>query len=166
MTNDASPESKISFSEEQDPVVTTISKKPVAPQVVDEAAALAATGEHRLEGIRQLIMRGMRLASFELSCAARLRSLTVSLHQDVGTYSSRCGHEGSSMTTSSGLLQMRRLYILFPPVGEPVLKRSAALTSPSISILGNLREDTCSIHQWTVTVPRRYRDVLTMPQPL
>ncbi|CAM9992325.1 unnamed protein product [Ectocarpus fasciculatus] len=77
MTHGASLESKISFLEEQDPVVTTISKKPVAPQVVDEAAALAATGEHRLEGIRQLIMRGMRLASFELSCAARLRSLTV-----------------------------------------------------------------------------------------
>ncbi|CAN0525088.1 unnamed protein product, partial [Ectocarpus sp. 8 AP-2014] len=38
---------------------------------------LAATGEHRLEGIRQLIMRGMRLTSFEPSCVARLRSLTV-----------------------------------------------------------------------------------------
>lgn len=46
--------------------------------MIDEAAALAATGENRLEGIRQLIMRAMNLTSFERSCAARLRSLTVS----------------------------------------------------------------------------------------
>jgi len=46
--------------------------------VIDEAAALEATGENRLEGIRQLIMRGKKLAFFERSCAIRLRSLTVS----------------------------------------------------------------------------------------
>ncbi|CAN0237111.1 unnamed protein product, partial [Pylaiella littoralis] len=45
--------------------------------MIDEVAALAATGENRLEGVRQLIMRGMNLTSFESSCAARLQSLTV-----------------------------------------------------------------------------------------
>ena len=46
--------------------------------VIDEEAALTATGENRLESIRQLIMRGKKLASFERSCAIRLQSLTVS----------------------------------------------------------------------------------------
>lgn len=53
--------------------------------VIDEAAALEATGENRLEGIRQLIMRGKKLASFERSCAIRLRRLTVS-HARVEEY--------------------------------------------------------------------------------
>ncbi|CAN0192548.1 unnamed protein product, partial [Hapterophycus canaliculatus] len=48
-------------------------------EVVDEAGVLAATGESRLESVRQLIMRGLKLTSFEPSCAARLRSLTASV---------------------------------------------------------------------------------------
>lgn len=63
-------------------VVTTKTKSRAVSKtgaiMIDEAAALAATGENRLESVRQLIMRGMNLTSFERSCAARLRSLTVS----------------------------------------------------------------------------------------
>lgn len=49
--------------------------------MVDEAGVLVATGEYRLERVRQLIMRGMNLTSFERSCAARLRNLTVKREQ-------------------------------------------------------------------------------------
>lgn len=49
-----------------------------AAELVDQNGVLAATGESRLESVRQLIMRGMKITSFEPACAARLRSLTVS----------------------------------------------------------------------------------------
>ncbi|CAN0162645.1 unnamed protein product, partial [Scytosiphon promiscuus] len=52
-----------------------VSKRPAG--LVDEVGVLAATGEDRLERVRQLIMRGMKLTSFAPACAFRLRSLTV-----------------------------------------------------------------------------------------
>lgn len=45
--------------------------------IIDEKSVLAATGDNRLESVRQLIMRGMRLKSFESTCVSRLRNLTV-----------------------------------------------------------------------------------------
>ena len=45
--------------------------------VIDESAVLDATGENRLERVRQLIMRGMQLRSFDRACVVGLRSLTV-----------------------------------------------------------------------------------------
>ena len=45
--------------------------------MIDESAVLDATGENRLERVRQLIMRGMQLRSFDRACVVGLRSLTV-----------------------------------------------------------------------------------------
>lgn len=45
--------------------------------IIDEKVVLAATGDTRLESVRQLIVRGMRLKSFDSACASRLRNLTV-----------------------------------------------------------------------------------------
>lgn len=45
---------------------------------IDELAVLEAAGDARqLEGVRQLIMRGMKLTGFKPACVSRLQSLTV-----------------------------------------------------------------------------------------
>lgn len=49
----------------------------ISRTVIDESAVLDATGENHLECVRQLIMRGMQLRSFDRACAIGLRSLTV-----------------------------------------------------------------------------------------
>lgn len=42
-----------------------------------ESEVLVATGERRLEGVRQLILRGMGLRCFDSACVSRLQSLRV-----------------------------------------------------------------------------------------
>lgn len=48
--------------------------------VIDELTVLEAAGDaRRLEGVRQLIMRGMKLTGFGPACVSRLQGLTVRL---------------------------------------------------------------------------------------
>lgn len=46
---------------------------------IDESAVLAASGDVRLESVRQLVMRGMKLRGFDSVCVVRLRGLTVGI---------------------------------------------------------------------------------------
>lgn len=49
----------------------------ISRTVIDESAVLDVTGENHLECVRQLIMRGMQLRSFDRTCAVGLGRLTV-----------------------------------------------------------------------------------------
>lgn len=64
---------------EPDEEVTTRTKRLASKMIIDEAAVLAASGEKRLEGVRQLIMRGTKLRSFDSACTVRLQNLTVGM---------------------------------------------------------------------------------------
>lgn len=52
-------------------------KARISRTMIDESGVLDVSGENRLECVRQLIMRGMQLRSFDPACAVGLRSLTV-----------------------------------------------------------------------------------------
>lgn len=47
-------------------------------KIITEQHVLEASGDRRLESVRQLVMRGMQLISFDPACMSRLRNLAVS----------------------------------------------------------------------------------------
>lgn len=53
------------------------SPSPSGRMIIDEAAVLEASGDDRLESVRQLIMRGVKIRKFDPQCASRLHDLVV-----------------------------------------------------------------------------------------